>query len=173
MDFSTEFVALRDRMRDGQGNDFICRANAEVAGRTAALLSSFDVCTERKLLGIMPTGGTSRAHEYRLLFGVPVLDAPALDDWWRYAIEAERALVRPDASHSFSLISLLLAAGEVDRAAQKKLKKLEAERQFAGGQQGWSAIRAAAVELGSGAIYVNRMGQPLKSILRPFLSKNT
>ena len=41
MDFSTEFVAFRDRLQEGQDEAFVSRRNVEVAGRTAALLSSF------------------------------------------------------------------------------------------------------------------------------------
>ena len=79
MDFSTEFVAFRDRLQEGQDEAFVSRRNVEVAGRTAALLSSFSVSSERKILGIMPTGSTTHAHEYRLLFAAPDLEEAALD----------------------------------------------------------------------------------------------
>lgn len=82
MDFSTEFVAFRDRLQEGQDEAFVSRRNVEVAGRTAALLSSFSVSSERKILGIMPTGSTTHAHEYRLLFAAPDLEEAALDGWW-------------------------------------------------------------------------------------------
>ena len=69
MDFSTEFVALRDRLLETQDKAFRTQTNVEVAGRMAALCSSFTIKSERKILGLMPTGGVGHAHEYRLLFG--------------------------------------------------------------------------------------------------------
>lgn len=60
----------------------------------AALLSVFNSRTPRKILGLMPTGGTSHAHEYRLLFAVPSLDEQTLDDWWKYAQQVSAELVK-------------------------------------------------------------------------------
>ena len=78
MDFSTEFVALRDKLLNGQ-DPHPFQQNVQVSGRMAALLSVFNSRTPRKILGLMPTGGTSHAHEYRLLFAVPSLDEQALE----------------------------------------------------------------------------------------------
>lgn len=56
MDFSTEFVALRDRLIETQDKAFRTQTNVEVAGRMAALCSSFTIKSERKILGLMPDG---------------------------------------------------------------------------------------------------------------------
>ena len=93
MDFSTEFVALRDKLLNGQDPHFRSQQNVQVSGRMAALLSIFNSRTPRKILGLMPTGGTSHAHEYRLLFAVPSLDEQTLDDWWKYAQQVSAELV--------------------------------------------------------------------------------
>ena len=82
MDFPSEFVALRDRLAAAQDERFISRQNAEVAGRTAALLSYFDMSSERKLLGVMALGGVGHAYEYRLMFAAPALSEHALAGWW-------------------------------------------------------------------------------------------
>lgn len=170
MDFATEFVALRDRMQAGQGAAFVSRQNEEVAGRVAALLSSFGVSEQRKVLGLMPMGGENHSHEYRLLFAVPALGGPEVDDWWDYAARAEQELVQPDAAHGFSIVSLILAAGSVDKEAQKKLKKLAGgQRRFSGEQSGWSTVRAAAVDLSERKIYTTRPDGALKNVLAPFL----
>ena len=95
MDFSTEFVALRDKLLNRQDPHFRSQQNVQVSGRMAALLSVFNSRTPRKILGLMPTGGTSHAHEYRLLFAVPSLDEQTLDDWWKYAQQVSAEL--PDA----------------------------------------------------------------------------
>ena len=124
MDFSTEFVALRDKLLNGQDPHFRSQQNVQVSGRMAALLSVFNSRTPRKILGLMPTGGTSHAHEYRLLFAVPSLDEQTLDDWWKYAQQVSAELVKPDENHDFSLLSVILAVGETDKSVLKKLKKL-------------------------------------------------
>ena len=161
MDFSAEFVAFRDRLLEGQDKAFVSRQNVQVAGRMAALLSSFGVDSERKFLGLMPLGNSSHAHEYRLLFAAPELDEQALEDWWVYACE--------DASHEFSIVSLILATGTVDKAVQKKLKKLTGGRDFSSMGRGWSSVRIAAVGLDEHKAYTNRMGDALKNILKPIL----
>lgn len=169
MDFSTEFVALRDRLLQGQDKAFVSTVNAAVAGRIAALTSTFDITAQRKLLGLVPTGSSSHAHEYRLLFAVPELDEAALADWWDYALQAEQALVQPDANHEFSMVSVILATGSVPRPVQKKLRRLSSERQYKGAQAGWSSLRMAVVGLEGHEVYTNRMGESLKNILKPIV----
>ena len=169
MDFSTEFVALRERIVQEQDKAFVCKQNVEVAGRVAALVSTFDSVAQRKLLGVVPTGGSSHAHEYRLLFAVPTLDETTLDDWWEYALQVEQALVQPDLGHDFSLVSVILATGAVSRPVQKKLRKLASERQYKGAQAGWSSVRIAVVGLEGRDIHTNRMGDSLKNILKPIV----
>ncbi|MCQ5130794.1 hypothetical protein NE562_14085 [Butyricicoccus faecihominis] len=169
MDFSTEFIALRDRLRAGQDAKFESTENMSLLGRMAALYSTFSLKEERKILGIMPTGGTSHAHEYRALFAAPTLDETGLNDWWEYAKQLENDLVEADLSHEFSIISLILVAEQLDRTVQKKLKRLGQERHYDKPQNGWSTIRFAVVELPARKIHTNRMGEPLKNILKPLL----
>jgi len=160
MDFSTEFVSLRDKLLNGQDPHFRSQQNVQVSGRMAALLSVFNSRTPRKILGLMPTGGTSHAHEYRLLFAVPSLDEQT-------QVSAE--LVKPDENHDFSLLSVILAAGEIDKSVLKKLKKLSDERKYQSGKHGWSSIRLAVVDLDTHKVHTNRMGDSLKNILQPLV----
>lgn len=169
MDFATEFTALRGRLREGQDKKFESTENKPLSGRIAALYSTFSLHEDRKILGIMPTGGTSHAHEYRALFAAPTLDEVSLNEWWEYAKQLENDLVEPDRSHEFSIVSLILVAEQIDRAAQKKLKRLGQERHYDKPQNGWSTIRFAVVELPARKVYTNRMGEPLKNILKPIL----
>ena len=169
MDFYTEFFAVRDKLLHGQDAHFHSRQNVSVAGRPAALLSEFTSRSPRCILGLMPTGASGHAHEYRLLFAVPVLDEAALADWWQYAGQVCDELVQPDENHDFSLISLILAAGQIDKAAAKKLKKLSDERKFDSGKHGWASIRLAVIDLPTHKIHTNRMGDSLKNILQPLL----
>lgn len=169
MDFSTEFVALRDRLIETQDKAFRTQTNVEVAGRMAALCSSFTIKSARKILGLMPTGGVGHAHEYRLLFAVPKLGADELADWWAYAEKAFETLVEPDENHDFSIVSVILAAGELEKDVPKRLKKLAHEQQFKGGKHGWGSVRMACVDLEAHKLYVSRMGDSLKNIMKAAL----
>lgn len=122
MDFSTEFVALRDKLLNGQDPHFRSQQNVQVSGRMAALLSVFNSRTPRKILGLMPTGGTSHAHEYRLLFAVPSLDEQTLDDWWKYAQQVSAELVKPDENHDFSLLRSFLPPARLTNPCSKAEK---------------------------------------------------
>ena len=64
---------------------------------------------------------------------------------------------------------LILAVGAVEKNALKSLKKLNAEREFKNGQSGWSSVRMAVIDLSAHKVHTNRMGDPLKNILNPFL----
>ena len=169
MDFSTEFVALRDRLQQGQDKAFHSVQNVPVAGRVAALMSTFDLSAERKLLGMMTTGLSGHAHEYRLLFAVPTLDEAALADWWAYAQQAERELVHPDAQHEFSIVSVILVTQQMPRGLPKKLRRLSAGRDFKKEGSGWSSVRVAAVDLCTRQVSTNRMGDALRNVLRPIV----
>lgn len=169
MDFSAEFVALRDRMVQALDKAFVTKQNTEVAGRVAASFSQFDAISHKKLLGLVSLNASSHAHEYRLLFAAPELDEAALEDWWEYAKRAEQELVQPDTAHDFSILSLILVTQQAGRDVQKKLRRLSAERQFEGGKHGWSSVHIAVVDLGAHKVYTNRMGGPLKNILQPIV----
>lgn len=169
MDFSAEFIGLRSRLVRKLDPAFVSTQNTEVAGRTAALFTRFDITSEKKLLGMMSMGVSSHAHEYRLLFAEPELDTEALADWWEYAKQVEQKLVQPDATHGFSIVSFILATRQVERDIQKKVRRLAAERQFENGKYGWSSIHFAVVDLEARKIYTNRTGATLKNILLPIV----
>lgn len=48
MDFSTEFVVLRDKLLNGQDPHFRSQQNVQVSGRMAALLNVFNSRTPAK-----------------------------------------------------------------------------------------------------------------------------
>ena len=144
MDFSSEFVAFRDRLAEGQDKAFVSHQNVPVAGRIAALFSSFGMDAERKLLGLVALGGSTHAHEYRILFAVPELDEQALADWWEYAVAAERELVKPDKTHEFSLVSVIRPRGEEKAQTARGRPRLQRAGQglvrgaHGGGRAGWA-----------------------------------
>ncbi len=168
MGFPEKFVEFRDKLKNGQAEEFTSCENVEVAGRTVALKSSCSITSERRVLGIMPAG-EGHAHEHRLLVSVPALDERTLLEWWRYGGRAMDVLTHPDDTHSFTIISLILAVQSVESGAVKKLKHYYELQDFKAWKSGWASLRAAVVELETGKIYTSREGAPLKNILRPLL----
>ncbi len=168
MGFPEKFVEFRDRIKNGQAEEFTARENVEVAGRTVALKSSCSITSERRVLGIMPAG-VGHAHEHRILVSVPVLDERTLLEWWRYGGRVMDELTHPDDTHSFTIISLILAVQSVESKAVKMLRRSYEHRDYAACHGGWASLRAAAVELDTGKIYTSRDGAPLKNILKPLL----
>lgn len=71
----------------------------------------------------------------------------------------QRELVKPDENHDFSLLSVILAAGETDKSVLKKLKKLSDERKYQSGKHGWSSIRLAVVDLDTHKVHTNLHGR--------------
>ena len=82
-------------------------------------------------------------HDGRIL--AHQLGADELADWWAYAERVFETLVEPDENHDFSIVSVILAAGELEKDVPKRLKKLAHEQQFEGGKHGWGSVRMACV----------------------------
>ena len=76
--------------------------------------------------------------------------------------EVSAELVNRTKTTIFSLLSVILAAGETDKSVLKKLKKLSDERKYQSGKHGWSSIRLAVVDLDTHKVHTNRMGDSLK-----------
>ena len=106
-------------------------------------------------------------HDGRIL--AHQLGADELADWWAYAEKAFETLVEPDENHDFSIVSVILAAGELEKDVPKRLKKLAHEQQFEGGKHGWGSVRMACVDLEAHKLCVSRMGDSLKNIMKAVL----
>ena len=106
-------------------------------------------------------------HDGRIL--AHQLGADELADWWAYAEKAFDTLVEPDENHDFSIVSVILAAGELEKDVPKRLKKLAHEQQFEGGKHGWGSVRMACVDLEAHKLCVSRMGDSLKNIMKAAL----
>lgn len=165
--FPTYFAAWRDAIEQNLDSVFQHTRNVSVADRLTALHAWFDSNTELKMLGVIPVGGPPvHSHEHRLLFAVPHFDRAALDDWWAYAQQVQQTLVEPDASHQFTLISIILVCDTADRAALSRLRWRASEVTYHKPQNGWSSIRFAVIHAGSDKIASNRAGAPLADLLR-------
>lgn len=164
--FSERFIDFVNRVEQDLPKQFKPVRMAEHNGRIAALTAEYSVNEKKKLMGLMPTGTTSHCHEYRLLYAVPSMDLAALEDWWEFARGLQQEIVPVDPLHEFSMVSLILIAGEVEKDAIRKLKGKTSELRYDKPNAGWSSVRVAVVDLDTRKIHVNRMGAPLRDILK-------
>lgn len=167
MDFVTDFLAFRQRMKQDMEEAFHLHEDFDALGQRAALYGSFSMDEEKRIFGLMSTKSFTHAHEYRFLFSDQAIDEARLQSWWDKAVALEEAFVMPDAAHEFSLVSLIVVTDSFPKALQRKLKKFKAERMYR--NEGWSSIRLAVVDLSQRQIYTNNLGSPLKNVLLPCL----
>lgn len=170
MDFPNFFVAFRAHMEQSLDPAFQTAHNLLICDRLAALHAWFDSRVEAKVLGLIPIEGPNvHSHEHRIIFSVLHLDRTTLEDWWQYAQTLQDTLVHPDATHRFSLISLILVCNTADPAALRRLRWLSSEKNYRKPQYGWSSVRLAIVCAQTGKISTNRAGSPLRTLLHPVL----
>ena len=165
--FSESYVAFCDKIEQSLPDDFVTRRLIAHSGRVAGLSAEYSSTQHKKLFGIMKMAAATHCHEFRIAYAVPRLDAETLEDWWEFARELQREIVPADPAHEFSMVSLILVCGEIDKAAAKKMSGKVNELRYAAPLAGWSSMRLAAVDLNAQKIYTNRMGGPLRNLLKP------
>lgn len=166
MDFAEKFVSFRDRFESSQDAAYQSQKNITVEGKVVSLYSALNHDSQRKLFGIMKLGTVGHAHDFRFLFGEPNLSPEKLLEYYEYGKKIQQTAVNPDKAHDFSLITVIVACGEIDKAALSKIKKLNSEKQYA---SGWSSLRIGLIDLSSGKIHTNRLGDAVKNIIKPAL----
>ena len=167
--FSESFIDFVNRVEQSLPKQFKPVRMMEHNGRVAALTAEYSTSEKKKLMGIMPLNTTSHCHEYRLLYAAPSMDLAALEDWWEFARDVQKEIVPVDPLHEFSMVSLILVSGEVDKAVIHKLKGKISELRYEKPDAGWSSIRVALVDLEHGKIYINRMGAPLRALIKDLI----
>lgn len=164
--FSERFIEFVGQVEQSLPSSFQRGRMEEHNGRVAALTAEYSTHEKKKLLGLMPTGTVAHCHEFRLLYAVPKMDMQALEDWWEFARGLQQEIVPVDPMHEFSMVSLILVAGEVEKAVIRKLKGKASEVTYKKPMSGWSSVRVALVDLEARKIHINRMGAPLRELIK-------
>ena len=106
------------------------------------------------------------SHEYVFFVTADRLDAPdvaALDEAaWREGL----ARTKPHSYHRSTDTILILIADEITAEAKRQIKKLRHYKSYRWSFQGWSQYRVIALELSSGSLTYNRLGQNLEKLFR-------
>lgn len=151
---------------------FVCERDALIEGRWTPLYAQFTLDTERKVFGIMPTGNSTHCHEYCVFLPVERPNEAVLDELLSYIRKVRDSRVKPDRTHEFSLVSLVLVTGGApERAVTKPIKKLVEDVQYRDPQRGWSSVRVALVDLEGRKMVFNRAGTALADRMKDALQK--
>ena len=167
--FSESFVAFCDKIEQSLPEQFRTQRMVDHCGRIAAVSAEFSSSKRKKLLGVMKTALVSHCHEFRVTYAVPTLDVDTLEDWWEFAKLLQKTLVPVDPMHEYSMVSLILICGKVEKPALRKLSGKASEVRYQAPLSGWSSTRLAVVDLGARKVYANRMGSPLRDLLKPLV----
>lgn len=164
--FDTLAAQLLSEIRMDMRKDFTFEDDALVCGRWVPLVARFDISSERKVMGVMPTGGFTHCHERCLFLPVQNLTQDGFGSMLEFITQVHDTLVQPDNTHEFSLFSLVLLTDiEPSRALQKQLRSYAHEIRYVFPQSGWSSTRVAIIQLPNRKLTVNKQGSALANRL--------
>lgn len=163
--FTAALSHLLELVEQDMRQNFEIRRDVLVEGRYVALEAAFDIEGERKPFGLISTGNMTHCHERCLFVPIEALTASGLEEALAYITQVHDHLVAPDASHEFSLFSLVLVTHDLPRALRAPLRKYAHSKRYE--TAGWSTVRVAAIDLSNGAIVSNKMGAALGDRLKP------
>ncbi len=114
---------------------------------------------------------SAETNEYVYVFSLPHLDVRAYASCRELAREKGMARVHPHIDHRSSSITAIFVCDSVDADAAAALEKTRIHKDFLFSLHGWMDFRAAAVELATGKVTVNRAAKDLKDFMHGNLAK--
>ncbi len=116
---------------------------------------------------------TAETHEYVYVFSVPELQADIYEECRRQAYALGMSNIRPHIDHMRSYITALFICDSMAAGVDQALKKTKEHKNFLFSFYGWMDFRAAAVDLTTGKITVNRAASELKKFIHDNLKKTS
>ena len=110
-------------------------------------------------------------NEFVYVFSVPELSADIFELCRGKALELGMSLIRPHIEHRSSFITVLFICDSVADEAARLVRRTRHHKDFLFSLHGWMDFRAAALDLASGAVAVNRAGRDLTQFLLGNLGK--
>ena len=104
-------------------------------------------------------------NEFVYVFSVPELTADIYDECRGKALELGMKKIRPHIEHKSSFITALFICDCVTKEAAGAVRGTRHHKDFLFSLHGWMDFRAAALDLASGAVAVNRAGRDLTQFL--------
>lgn len=161
MDFEAAFARLLEGAAQDMQKDFAIQRDTLVEGRWVAMEARFDMTFERKPFGLIPTGNMTHSHEVCLFVPVPTLDEAQLTQLLEYLSRVQDTQVQLDKWHEFTMVTLVIATEQMDRALVKPLRRHHDQREYPAPNTGWSLARVAVIDLTARKAHVNADGKPV------------
>ena len=134
---------------------------------------AFHSSNECYVLSKKVTLWSAETHEYVYVFSVPELQTDMYEECRRQAYTLGMKSIRPHIDHMKSYITALFVCDAMTDGAAQALSKTKMHKNFLFSLYGWMDFRAAAVELTTGRIAVNRAASELKEFIRGNLEKTS
>ena len=110
-------------------------------------------------------------NEFVYVFSVPELSAEIYESCRGKALELGMAQIRPHIEHRSSFITALFICDSVTEQAARAVRGTRHHKDFLFSLHGWMDFRAAALNLSTGDVAVNRAGRELAQFLHGNLGK--
>ena len=110
-------------------------------------------------------------NEFVYVFSIPELNAELYDSCRGKALELGMGRIRPHIEHRASFITALFICDSVTENAAKAVRGTRHHKDFLFSLHGWMDFRAAALDLSTGGVAVNRAGRELAEFLHGNLVK--
>ncbi len=129
-------------------------------------------CTnECYMLSKKVTLWSAETNEYVYVFSMPELTPAAFAACRDRAYACGMKHIRPHFDHRSSFITAVFVCDHVTKDAAREVADTRIHKDFMLSLKGWMDFRAAAVDLSSGTVSVNRAAGELKGFLRGNLEK--
>lgn len=108
---------------------------------------------------------SQESHEYVYFATESELDRARLDELDRAAWERGIAQVVPGPDHRSSDVTLVILADRIHPEAFQEIRSRKHYKSYQFRLQGWSSYRLIALELSTGKLAYNRLGESLKKLV--------
>lgn len=111
----------------------------------------------------------AESNEYAYVFSTPHLNGETAAKCLAYAVEDGFPRVAPHKEHRDSYIIAVFLADVIDSDAEKLIRGCKHEKTYKFGFEGWSSLKAAAVDLERELITTNKAGANLQTFFKKLL----
>jgi len=117
----------------------------------------------------------AHAHEYIFLFTLERLDMAAFERIRDYFMEEGTRLTmeKVDSEHMYTYVTPLILADTVEEEARRALKRFRYYKSFKLSVYGWTTVRLAALEVGTGKLTCNYQGREVGKFVNKIYKERT
>lgn len=141
--------------------------NIKVENVTEPFAAEAEFCTHDEQYFLLKSAKLfeSESKEYIFFATEEQLTSSRLEELDQKAWSECMDRVRPDEGHKNTDAALIILADKIEEEAFNRIKKIRHYKSYCFSIHGWSNYRLIAIELSSGRVVHNRLGQSLKKLI--------